>query len=235
MKNHPILERYGGVIKEEPLSCVENDWLLKNTCVLEADAPYFGYYNEVQHNSKPKMIYFVLDDYVPLEKIIRTTIKIQNEVKFPIDAITGTITLFNQTCHVIRILNLQNFSNIALLQEKYLEEGLVFKKKTKPFQHQMAMIKLKRFFSFIALGDGVYLENKQPNFGYFEVPKHIPWEDFKKLTTEVKYETDLLYFDAATAYYYGPCSITDMVRIYRGDLTEEKLQAIRQRYLKLIG
>lgn len=235
MKTPKIIDRYGGVTKEEPLSCIENDLLLKNTCVLEADSPYFGYYNEVRNNSRPKMVYFVLDSYAPLELLMRATVEIQKEVKFPINAITGTIELFNETCYVIRFLNLQNFSHISLLQEKYMSKGLVFKKKLKPFKNQMGIIKLRRFFSLTPIAEGVYLEEGQPNFGFFEIPKQIPWEDFKKLTTEVKYNTELLYFDAASAYYYETCSITDMVRIYRENLTEDKLLDIRGRYLKLIG
>ncbi|PKP37679.1 MAG: hypothetical protein CVT98_05805 [Bacteroidetes bacterium HGW-Bacteroidetes-15] len=235
MKTPVIFDRYGGVTKEEPLSCIENELLLKNTCVLEADSPYFGYYNEVRHNSKPKMVYFVLDDYASLEKLMRATVAIQKEVKFPINAITGSITLHNQTCYVIRFLNLQNFSHIALLQEKYMNHGLVFKKKIKSFSNQMGIIKLRRFFSLVPVADGVYLEHEQPNFGYFQIPSYISWEDFKKLTTEVKYETELLYFDAASAFYYEICSVVDMVRIYRENLTVDKLKDIRHRYLKLIG
>ncbi len=44
MENTTIIERYGGVLKEEPLTCVENDLILKNTCVVEAVSPYFGFY-----------------------------------------------------------------------------------------------------------------------------------------------------------------------------------------------
>jgi hypothetical protein len=181
------------------------------------------------------MIYFILEEYASLEKLMRATVKIQKELKFPIDSITGTVTLFNQTNYVIRFLNLQNLSHISILQEKYLEHGLVFKKKTKSITNHMSIIKLRRFFSLVPIGKGMYLEDSQPNFGYFEIPNYINWEDFKKLTTEVKYETDLLYFDAATAFFYERCSITDMVRIYREDLTKELLSDIRDRYFKLIG
>ena len=181
------------------------------------------------------MIYLVLEEYATLEKLMRITVEIQKEVKFPINAITGTVTLHNQTCTVIRLLNLQNFSHIAMLQEKYLNHGLVFKKKIKSFSNYMGIIKLRRFFSLVPIKDGVYLEHGQPNFGFFEIPNYIPWEDFKKLTTEVKYNTDLLFFDAASAFFYEPCAIKDMVRIYRENLTEENLLEIRNRYLKLIG
>lgn len=234
MANNEVIELYGGVTKEEPLSCVDNDLLLKNTCVLEAVSPYFGYYNQAQHNTTPHMLYSVLDGYYSMEKLMRATANIQQKVSFPVDAVTGNITMFNQTCYVIRLLNLSNYSHIRMLQEKYIDEGLVFKKKTKPFQNEMGMIKLRRFFSLIPIGDGLYFEQDQPNFGYFELPHHISWDDFKKLTIEVKYNTELLYFDAATAFFYHNRKITDLVRIYRENLTDERLKAIRDRYYKIL-
>jgi hypothetical protein len=235
MAKNEIIEVYGGVTKEEPLSCVDNDLLLKNTCVLEAVSPFFGYFNQAQHGAVPQMVYCVLDGYYSMERLMRATLNIQKKVKFPIDAVTGNITLFNQTCYVIRLLNLHNYSHISMLQEKYIEEGLSFKKKTKPFQNEMAMIKLRRFFSLIPIADGIYFEKDQPNFGYFRVPEHINWDEFKEITKEVKYNTELLYFDAATAYFYHDRSITDLVRIYRENLTEERLIAIKDRYYKILG
>jgi hypothetical protein len=235
MEKYQIIERYGGVLKEEPLSCLDNDLIYKNNCVLEAVSPYFGYYNEASHSSQPHMLYFVLADYYSLEKLMRATVKIQKKVKFPIDAVSGTISMFNQTCYVIRLLDLQNYSHISMLQELYEEEGLMFKKREKIFKNEMALIKLRRFFVLKSLGDGLYLEDGHPNIGFFEIPRHIPWDEFKAITTEAKYDTDILYFDAALAYTYEHCKIGDMVRIYREHLTEDKLRAIRHRYLKLIG
>ncbi len=235
MATQRIIERYGGITKEEPLSCVDNDILMSNTCVLEAVSPFFGYYSQVQYSTRPQILYLVSADFVSLETLLRTTLKVQKQVKYHIDAVTGTVSLFNQTCHVIRFLNIPNYDKIATLQKVYLEHGITYKKKVKSFQNEMAMIKLRRFFNLIPVGEGIYLEEGHPNFGYFAIPEFIGWEDFKKLTTEVRFDTDLLYFDAATAYFYENGSITDLVRIYRENLTADRLKAIKDRYIKLIG
>ncbi len=235
MSSYSIIEHYGGITKEEPLSCVDNDILLKNTCVLEAVSPFFGYYSQVQYSTKPQMLYLVTDDFVSLETLMRITIKIQKKVKFPIDAVTGSVSLFNQTCHIIRFLNIPKYDQIATLQRLYQEHGITYKKKMRSFQNEMAMIKLRRFFTLIPVDKGVYLEHEHPNFGYFAIPEYIEWEAFKSLTTEVKYDTDLLYFDAATAYIYENRSLTDLVRIYRENLTADKLIAIKNKYIKLLG
>jgi hypothetical protein len=235
MEKPIAIDRYGGVLKEEPLSCVTNDILLKNTCVLEAVSPYFGYYDESPHTNRPKMLYLVLANYFPLEKLIRASVSVQQKVKFPIDAVTGTVTMFNRTCYVIRLLNLENYSQIQIAQELYENEGVQFKPPGKKFQNEMGTIKLRRFFTLLPFGDGVYKEKNEPNIGFFEIPNKIPWESFKKITSEVKFDTDLLYFDAATAYMYQHRGIVDMVRIYRENLDEEKLRMIRDRYYKIIN
>lgn len=236
MEASRLIERYGGVIKEEPLSCISNDLILKNTCVIEAVSPYFGYYNEVKSNSQPQMVYFILDGYFSLEVLTRATVKIQQKLNFPIDAVTGTITIHNQTCYVIRFLNLNNYSHIKMIQQYYVDEGLSFKKKSMSFSEEMGIIKLRCFFNLRPMGEGIYLDEVKTNIGYFEIPQNIQWEDFKKLTTEVKFDTDLLYFDASRAYIYDHCcSIIDMVKIYRENLSPDRLTAIRDRYLKLIG
>ncbi|MDP3444308.1 MAG: hypothetical protein Q8T08_15730, partial [Ignavibacteria bacterium] len=79
----------------------------------------------------------------------------------------------------------------------------------------------------------MYFDLQQQHHGYFVVPKNISWKKFVVLTTNVKFETSLLYFDAAQAFIFEDDSVIDLVRIYKEDLTKEKLQAIQQRYLKL--
>jgi hypothetical protein len=180
------------------------------------------------------MLYLILSEYFPLEKLIRATVKVQEKVKYPIDAVTGTVTLFNQTCYVIRLINLQNYSQIHTVQELYDKEGVLFKSPGKKFENEMGMIKMRCFFSLHSYGEGIYIDHNEPNIGFFKLPYYIPWDDFRKITSEVKFDTKLIYFDAATAYFYQSKGVVDLVRIYRENLDEEKLRMIRDRYLKIL-
>lgn len=235
MKPNNTIERYGGIIKKEPLSCIENELILKETCVVEAVSPYFGYYYEVKSSMQPHMVYFVLNGYYTLEHLTRATSKIQKKVNFPIDAATGFISLLNQTCYVIRFLNLRNYNHIKMIQQYYMDEGLLFKKKKLKLENQMALIKLRRFFKLKNIGNGLYMDQNQESTGYFVIDSNIEWEQFKQLTQEVKRNTKLLFFDAARAYIYEERQITDMVRIYRENLTHETLETIKERYLKVMS
>ncbi|MHC1776887.1 MAG: hypothetical protein AB9834_15900 [Lentimicrobium sp.] len=234
MEANIVYEKFGGLLKEEPVSCLDHSILLPDTCVLEAVSPFLGYYNEVPGSVKPLYLYMVLDGHCTFEKTMRATHNIKRYFKHSFDAVAGTVSLFGQQNPVIRIRNLDEFSHIGLLQKAFLDEGLVFKKKIRKIVSENALISLTKFFYLEPAGELMYFDKSQPHHGYFIIPRYVAWEDFKELTKEVKYETSLLYFDAATAYFCENKGITEIVRIYRENLTVEKLKAIRDRYLKLM-
>lgn len=228
-------EKYGGLTKEEPLTCVNNEILLKNTCVLESVSPYFGYYNEVPQANKPHFIYLLIEGNIFLEQLVRANQTIQGEINFTLDSVPGSISFKTQTSQAIRIFNLKNYSQIAKLQELYIEKGITLRAKSRSITNEMALIKLRRFFKLVEVSVGLYTEYNQPNLGYFEISKSIPWEEFKLLTAKVKYNTSLLYFDAAQAFIFNDGRIVELVRIYRENLTPDKLTSIREQYLKLLA
>jgi hypothetical protein len=234
METNVIYEKFGGLLKEEPLSCLDDNMLLPNTCVLESVAPFLGYYNEVPGSVKPIYLYFMLEGTCTFEEILRATLNIKRNFKHPFDAVTGTVTLFGQHNQAIRIRNLEEFSYIGLLQKAFMDEGIEFKKKIRKIDNESALINLTKFFYLKPIGELMFLDKSQPHHGYFIIPRHIEWEEFKELTRKVKYDTGLLFFDAATAFFYENKKITEIVRIFRENLTADKLMAIRERYLKLM-
>ncbi|MBW6497648.1 MAG: hypothetical protein K0B09_04615, partial [Bacteroidales bacterium] len=120
------------------------------------------------------------------------------------------------------------------LQELYQNEGVKFKKHFSNLKEEMVLIRLQKFFYLEPVGEGMYLDQAQPKVAYFEIPDYLAWDDFKGITTKAKYETDLLFFDAATAYFYQNKKIVNLVRIYKEDISITKLRPIKERFLKLI-
>jgi hypothetical protein len=234
MKKSEVIEKFGGLVKIEPVTCLEDMTLMKNACLLEATEPFYGYYNDVPDGKKPLYLFIVLDGLYSVENVVRATINVKKKVDFSFDAAFGNVQLFDHTCPVIRIRDLADFHNIKKLQKLYHAEGLKFRKKLKSFSNEKAIITLHKLFYLRDLGEGTYLDGSQPHHGYFTVPKYIELDAFVKLTKEVKFDTSLLFFDAAYAWYYQGERIVYMVRIYRENLTAEKLEAIRDRYLSLI-
>ena len=234
MEKSVVIERFGGLLKEEPLSCINDESLMPNVCVLEAVAPFLGYYNEVAGSIRPSYFYLLLEGHYSIEQISRATLNIRKFFKHPFDAAAGYISVFDQHHRTIRLRDLEQFGHIGLLQKFFREEGFAFHKKIRTFTNQSAKISLSKLFYLEPVGDMMFIDKLQPHHGYFIIPRYVPWEEFRKLTEEVKFDTNLLFFDAATAFVYENQGITDMVRIYKENLTIEKLDAIRSRYLHLL-
>lgn len=235
MENSRIIERFGGVTKEEPLTTLDKDLVLAGTQVMESLKPFFAYYNDRPEMDMSAYLYFVLDGYHNFETILRATHKVLKNVSCPFDATPGSTSMNNRTCQVIRIKQLKKYCQIAHIQKLYQDEGIRFKKQFASFRDQMVMICLQKFMYLIPYGNGIFMDTTQENVGYFVVPFYIPWEDFRVLTTKAKYETDLLFFDAATAYFYENQQIVNLIRIYKEGMSPEKISPIRERYLKLIS
>lgn len=235
MVSNNIIERFGGLIKEEPLTCLNDDILMPNTCVLESVSPFFGYYSHEPKAHQPQYLYCVLNGYFSFETITRATQNIRKNFKYPFDAVTGNITIYGVTTQVIRVRHLQHYNHISTLQRLFLDEGITFKKKTRKFENEMAMIKLRKFFWLEPVGDGIYIDKAEPHHTYFSISRQIDWESFKKLTEQVKYDPNYFYFDGAIAFIYEQSEIKDLVRIYRENFRIEEIMAIRNKYMELIN
>lgn len=229
------IERFGWVTKEEPLSCLVDDNLHLNIGILESVAPFFGYYADEPGKEKPDYLYWVLDQWYPLEQITRVLHHIRDHCHAGLDAAPGHIVITDDSFHVVRMRNLKRYNQIHAVQKMFEEKGIKLKKRYDRIQNQMGVIHLNKFFYLKPLEGGLYLEPGSPHRGYFKIPAYINWNDFKALTKEVKYETSLMFFDAARVAIVEDGKITELVRIYRENLNPEKLMAIRDRYLKILS
>lgn len=228
--------RFGGLLKEEPLTCIESEILLKDTCVLESVSPFIGYYKVMSGPTKPLYLYLMLAGHHYFEEIQRAIINCKSKAGFGFDAAYSEITIpGNPPCESIRIRNLAEYNQIAGLQHLFHSENILFKKKTHKIENMPGLIRLEKFFYLEKTEEDIYSDRSESHHGYFVIPGTISWEKFVSLTNEVKFDTDLLFFDAAQAFIFEQDRIIDLVRIYRENLTIEKLKAIRNRYMKLFG
>ncbi|MFO7998547.1 MAG: hypothetical protein R6U86_06135 [Bacteroidales bacterium] len=235
MENVNLIERFGELTKEEPLSSLAQDLVMPDTVVLEATSPFFGYYNDAPMANKEPYLFFVLEECHGISTLFRASLEVGKKVNYRFTADLGTVSILNQNWPVIRVRDCKKYCRIKRLQQLFGAEGLKFKKGHKKIVDQMAVVQLQKFFHLQPVGDQIFLDGRDSNKGYFVLPRYVNWDAFKELTTEAKYDTSILFFDAASALYIENKSITDMVRIYREHLSIEKLQEIRARYLKLMG
>lgn len=232
---HTTIERFGCLEKEEVLECLNYEKLMPNACILESQSPFRGYYERFTYGRKPLYLYLVLGEYYSIEKLYRIILSVRKKFPYKFDAVPGTLEIFDVRTQIIRIRNMENNDSIIELQILFAEEGLVYHKKMMRLDGETGIVRLDKLFFLDPIGDLMYMDIFEPHHGYFIIPRHFGWTAFKQLTAEVQYDINLLYFDAATAFFYENHGIIDLVRIYREGLDKEKLFAIRNGYYQIIN
>lgn len=233
METSNVIQYYSEITKEEPLSTLEKEMTARNTCVLESTSPYFGYYHDEQLSKPEPFIYAVLEQYHTLGEIVRTASAVNEKLKMSIDVAPGRINLMNKSCPVLRIKGINHY-RVKEIQEIFQEQNVVFKKRQRTIVDQMAVILLTKFLYLSIVGDGLYMDLRDETKGYFLLPEYINWEAFKKLTEEAKFETSILFFDAAKAIIFDKDQILNIARIYKKHIDTDQLKAIRDRYHKIL-
>jgi hypothetical protein len=236
MENRATIERFGALTKEEKLTTTDPSLFANKYQVYESRAPFFNYYEDSPGLKLGTHVYLELEGYHSFETILRATLEIKKMVDFKFYATLGYLTYQNTTYQVIRLLGVDSYEKVSELQGLYELQVVRLKRSHTKLNDQMVVIRLEKFLHLKEVEGGTYFfDDAQPQIGYFKVPEYISWEKFKTLTREVKYETSLLFFDAATAYFYQNREIVNLVRIFKNDNSTDKLEAIRERYLKLLN
>ena len=233
-KNYAI--KFGSLLKEETLEIIK-DKILPNTVVLEAVNPfpgYYEYYENLQKDIKPYYIYLVTDKKYNLEEFTRATQKIMKSFDAKFHAAIGSITIYNDVYDVIRIRRLNTYDQVRELQEAYSAEGINFEMHKNIQHNSKAMIQLTKFFAVDVLEDGFFTDHIEPNHGYFTIPQKLSWSQFEELTKQVKYNMDMIHFDASLGFIYDHFKAIDMIRIYSEKLDLDLMKKIKSKYLERI-
>lgn len=232
-KAHEV-EKFGWLTKEEPLASLTADDLDVDFTILESISPFFGYYDDQPKVDKPKYLYFVLDHFYPLEKMTRVLCDLTSFMAHELDVAPGNIFIANEMFYVYRVRNLQHYNQIHQVEDFIEKAGLKLKKGIRRINKQNGIIYLNKFLHLLPVSDGFFMEKENQNRGYFKINRNIDWDEFKYITRQVKFNTSLLFFDAARAAFMEKGKITELVRIYRENLTLQNLHDIREIYQKFI-
>jgi len=236
MENVTRIERFGALTKEEKLTTTDPSLFPHKYQVYENRAPFFNYYEDTPGFKLGTHVYLELDGHHSFETVIRATEEVKRTLDHNFYATLGYIKYQNNTYQVIRLLGVGSYEKVVELQTLYKAQGIIFRRSHTKISDELVFIRLDRFFHLMRVeGNIFYFDETQPTIGYFVVPEYISWERFKKITEEVKFETSLLFFDAATAYFYEDRKIVNLIRIYKEENSTEKLAAIRDRYIKVLG
>ncbi|MCF6332492.1 MAG: hypothetical protein L3J11_04330 [Draconibacterium sp.] len=233
MGNNKKMEVFLNLTKKDTVVAIDEK-VLPGSLVFDSLNPFPGYYHESPTSSRPIYIYMVLDRQYPLEEIIRATQNIEKEYKWNFDAGKGYMTIGSEFLNVIRVRHLPEIDLVEKIQEAYVNQGIHFLMKKKLKGKLEIKIKIVKFLLLENIGEGIYFNAADPTFAYLEIPKHLHYEAFNKVTMDVKYNWEGHEFDAASASFYNDGKLYEAIRIRSDQINLEYLTKIRKLYIDKI-
>jgi hypothetical protein len=230
MNQKILLETIGTIEKKEMLGPVGYKEL-----VLEAFHPFPGYHGTtVPDNVTPNPLFAITRSKYTEEKIIRVIQKIKIDHQFTFDGSPGMVTLYNMLNPCIRFKDLATYEEVPAILKAFESEGLEFmsNRKIEPFT---GIIKVKKYFLIEIISDFLFKDAEDANMYYFSIPIQLRFNQFEKITIELKHNIEDPNFDAALGTIYRKSGVIDIIRIYDDKCTPEKLLLIRTKYLQAIN
>jgi hypothetical protein len=233
MEQNKTMEVFSNLTKQVTVVSVEEK-VLPGSLVFEALNQFPGYYHETPTKPHPIYIYLVLDRQYPLEEVLRATQNIEKEYDWNFDSGKGYMLIGSQLLNVIRLRHLPKVDMVVKIQEAYQKQGIGFLMNKKLQGKLEAEVKIVKFLNLKQLGEGIYVEEKDENFGYIEIPKYLKPAAFVKVTMDVKYNWEGHEFDAASGSFYKNGKLIEFVRILSNTITKEYLLQIQTLYKEKI-
>lgn len=225
MKEKVIIETIGTIEKKESLAVVGYDDM-----VLESLHPFPGYHGTTVPDSEvPRSLFFVTRSKYTEEKVIRIIQNIKNKKKIGFDGSPGLITLFNMQVPCIRIRDIKSYDVVPELLQAFKDEGLEFmtSRKVEPYT---GIIKIKKYFLLDAVSNCTFKDIEDPAMQYFTIPIQLRFNQFEKMTIDIKRNFEDNKFDAALGTFYRRTGLVDVIRIYDHKCDQERLNKIRSMY-----
>jgi hypothetical protein len=230
MNQKILLETIGTIEKKEMLGPVGYKEL-----VLEAFQPFPGYHGtNIPDHIKPNSLFAITRSKYTEEKIIRAIQKIKSERGFSFDGSPGMVTLYNMLNPCIRFKDLDTYDELTPILKAFEDEGIEFmgNRKIEPYT---GIIKVKKYFLVEVLSDYLFKDAEDPNMHYFSIPIQLRFNQFEKITIDLKNNLEDSRFDAALGTIFRKTGVIDVIRIYDDKCTPEKLDLIRSKYLQAIN
>jgi hypothetical protein len=230
MSQKIILETIGTIEKKEMLGPVGYKEL-----VLEAFQPYPGYHGTtVPDNVEPNSLFAITRSKYTEEKIIRAIQKIKNEMKLDFDGTPGMVTLYNMLNPCIRFKDLKSYDEMPAILKAFEDDGIEFmsNRNIEPFT---GIIKVKKYFLLEVISDIIFNDVEVKNMHYFSIPFQLRFNQFEKITLDLKRNLEDPNFDAALGTIFRKSGVVDMIRIYDDKGSPDRITMIRTKYLQAIS
>ena len=223
-------ELIGKIIIQENIDTIDEN-KLPGTFVINVPDPYKNYYGRFTEIVKPVSIIFVTKTPNSFEKILRVTKKINEKYNLKLDGAKCEVTMNSRKLDGVRVKGINRFHEIGQIQQYYKDEGYDFAKSEK-FKSTEVLIRINRFFNVDEVEKGIYHSHNEDEVYYIEVPRYMSWEEFKKITQEIKHNIPDANYDIAKGIFYVNHGITEILRVVKPKATMELLKTIKKKYIE---
>lgn len=217
----------GYLTKEEELQSIDAH-VIPGTLVLEAAAPYPGYFgSNLPDDELPESFYIILHDWVHSRKIFRIMQDLANYTDYEFEASPCDLTIYTHIYRAIRIRGIKDYKVLSFIQNGLLDLGYKLAKFKKI--KTVAKIRIEKYFN-LQLWENIGYKDLDDNFmSYIHIPKYVTWTQFKATTLRVKNNINSINYDIAYAELLLG-KMVDTVRIYSDKISFEELQDIQSKY-----
>jgi len=224
-------EVYGNLGKRESLFVIHGK-SLAGSLVFESLAPFPGYYDQQESDSKPVYLYVALDREYSVFDIESAKLAVKKTYDWRFEAAKGKIEIYDKHFDVVRLRHLDSFDQLIPIQKEFIKAGIGLKMNSGVnIKNEVGYIQLLKLFYIQKLAKGIYLDISEDYHAYLTLPYKLSQEAFDKMTLKVKYNWESTGFDAATGCFFIRGKLKEMVRIYSKDLSIEYLSELRNLYL----
>jgi len=229
------VEAVGYTIKEENVDFLKHH-ILPNTLVINVNHPFPGYHGQpMLDNAKPRSILLVLKNKYSWEKIIRASQRINNFTDYDINCSIATIAIGNNYFYGIRVKGLPSYDEIPTIQHAFQEEGFELMKKKRYNDDMTVSMKVSKYYNTEKLEEDIYKDTDTDHMYYIQIPHHLNWELFRKITFDIKNNISNRNYDVSVGIFFMNNTIVDMVRVFKPNIKIELLREMKERYHKEIS
>ena len=220
----------GSVTKKEKL--IEINTKLFNTTVLEVQEPFPGYYHDIPVTKSINSVFLLVQNKFYPECVLRATNLVKASLGLTFDAAYSRLSFgANKDTHIaIRLVDLQKYEDIKVIQQAYSDAGIEFEPELKMNLSVPAIININRVFSLYEISSGIYGNKSMPEMKYVSIDKGGNWDWFEKVTTKVKNNFHRNNFDVAHTVMFEKGGLKEIVRIFDDKVTNDELVELQKLY-----
>lgn len=222
------LEYVGKIVKQENIDTV-NANKLPRTFVINVPNPFNSYYSRFTDIKKPDSIIFVTKNPNSFEKTLRVTAAINKKYELSLDSAKCEVSIGSRKLSGIRVKGIKRYTEIEQIQQYYKDAGYEFAKSEK-FKDTDSLIRINRFFNIEKLAEGIFKSNIEEDVYYVTISKYMTWDEFRKITFEIKNNISDKSYDIAKGVVYIDGGVKEFLRIVKPKFTLESIQLIKDKY-----